>query len=78
MPGQKRQSVYPFSDQNGAKTLHDGAAHTHMAYTMKYPSPPTPAPLPFTTCATNTVSKGAVISKANTFFASIENFFRID
>ena len=34
------------------------------------PSPPT--------FATNIVCKGAVISKANTFFASIENFFRID
>ena len=37
-----------------------------------------PRPLPFTTFATNIVSKGAVISKANTFFALIENFFRID
>ena len=24
------QSVYPFSDQNGAKTLPDGAAHTYI------------------------------------------------
>ena len=47
----------------------------HLCYS--YPPSPTP-PLPFTTCATNIVSKGAVISKANTFFASIENFFRID
>ena len=23
---------YPFSDQNGAKTLPDGAAHTYIAY----------------------------------------------
>ena len=42
------------------------------------PPPPTPRHLPFTTFATNIVSKGAVIPKANTFFASIENFFRID
>ena len=29
--------VYPFSDQNSAKTLPDGAAHTYMAYTREYP-----------------------------------------
>ena len=28
---------YPFSDQNGAKTLPDGAAHTYMAYLREYP-----------------------------------------
>ena len=33
------QSVYPFSDQNGAKTLPDGAAHTCMAYVREYPAP---------------------------------------
>ena len=27
----KWASVHPFSDQNGAKTLPDGAAHTYMA-----------------------------------------------
>ena len=32
IPDQNRQSVYPFSDQNGAKTLPDGAAHTYIAY----------------------------------------------
>ena len=26
-----KQSVYPLSDQNGAKTLPDGAAYTYMA-----------------------------------------------
>jgi len=26
-----------FSDQNGAKTLPDGAAHTHIAYIREYP-----------------------------------------
>ena len=30
---------YPFSDQNGAKTLPDGAAHTYMAYIREYPHP---------------------------------------
>ena len=30
------------SDQNGAKTLPDGAAHTYIAYIREYP-PPTPA-----------------------------------
>ena len=33
------QSVYPFLDQNGAKTLPDGAAHTYMAYIREYPPP---------------------------------------
>ena len=28
---------YPFSDQNGAKTLPDGAAHAYIAYIMEYP-----------------------------------------
>ena len=35
----KVQSVYPFSDQNGAKTLPDGAAHTYMASIREYPTP---------------------------------------
>ena len=29
-----------FSDQNGTKTLPDGAAHTYMAYIRKYLPPP--------------------------------------
>ena len=29
---------YPFSDQNGAKTLPDGAAHSYIAYTREFPS----------------------------------------
>ena len=33
-------SVYPFSDQNGGKTLLDGAAHSFMAYIREYPPPP--------------------------------------
>ena len=32
-------SVYPFSDQNGGKTLPDGAAHSFMAYIREYPPP---------------------------------------
>ena len=28
---------YPFSDQNGAKTLPDGAARTYMAYIGEHP-----------------------------------------
>ena len=32
--------VYPFSDQNGTKTLPDGAAHTYIAYLREYPPPP--------------------------------------
>ena len=40
-------SLYPFSDQNGAKTLADGVAHTYGAYIREYPplqgvSPPPP------------------------------------
>ena len=38
LPEQHGQSVYPFSDQNGAKALPDGAAHTYMAYVKEYPS----------------------------------------
>ena len=34
-----RASVDPFSDQNGAKTLPDGAAHIYMAYMREPPSP---------------------------------------
>ena len=30
---------YPFSDQNGAKTLPDAAARTYMAYIREYPPP---------------------------------------
>ena len=33
------RSVYLFSDQNGAKTLPDGVAHTYMAYIREYPPP---------------------------------------
>ena len=34
----KMGKVYnPFSDQNSAKTLPDGAAHTYIAYTREYP-----------------------------------------
>ena len=32
--------VYPFSDQNGTKTLPDGAAHTYITYLREYPPPP--------------------------------------
>ena len=39
-PDQNRQSLYPFSDQNGAKTLPDGATHTYIAYIREYPPPP--------------------------------------
>ena len=31
------QNVHPFSDQKGAKTLPDGAAHTDMAHIREYP-----------------------------------------
>ena len=39
IPDQIGQSVYPFSDQNGGKTLPvpDGAAHTYIAYIKEYP-----------------------------------------
>ena len=36
---QNGQSVYPFSDQNDAKTQPDGVAETYIAYIKKYPSP---------------------------------------
>ena len=47
IPDQNEQSVYPFSDQNGGKTLPFGAAHTYTAYIGEYPppNPPTHPPL---------------------------------
>ena len=33
------QSLYPFSDQKGAKTLPFGEAHTYMAFMRQYPPP---------------------------------------
>ena len=36
---QNGKSVYPFSDQNIAKTPPFGAAHTYIAYIRKYPPP---------------------------------------
>ena len=42
---QNGQSLYPSSDQNGAKTIPFGAAHTYMAYIRDYhPSSPPPSP----------------------------------
>ena len=37
MPDQNGQIVCPFSDQNGTKTLPDGAAHTYMVYIRECP-----------------------------------------
>ena len=37
-----RQSIYPFSDQNGAKTKPDGAAHTYIACIREPPTLPQP------------------------------------
>ena len=34
---QNGQSVYPFSDHNGAKTLPEGTAHTYISYIREYP-----------------------------------------
>ena len=34
--------AYPFSDQNGAKPLADGAAHTYIDYIREYSPPPPP------------------------------------
>ena len=39
IPDLTGQSRYPFSEQNGPKTLPFGAAHTYMAYTREYPPP---------------------------------------
>ena len=40
IPDPSGQSLYPFSDQNGVRTLPLGAAHTYMAYIGEYPPPP--------------------------------------
>ena len=37
IPDQNRPNVYPFSDQNGAETIPDGAAYTYIAYLSEYP-----------------------------------------
>ena len=34
------QNLYPFSDQNGSKTIPFGAAHTYIPYIGEYPPPP--------------------------------------
>ena len=39
IPDKNGQNLYPFSDQKGAKTLTDGAAHTYIAYIREYPPP---------------------------------------
>ena len=36
----KMGKAYPFSDQNGAKSLADGAAHTYIDYKREYSPPP--------------------------------------
>ena len=36
------QNLYPFSDQNGSKTIPFGAAHTYIPYIGQYPPPPPP------------------------------------
>ena len=41
-PIQKRQKLCSFSDQEGAKTLPDGAAHTYIAYIGEYPQVSSP------------------------------------
>ena len=40
---QNGQNVYPFSDQNGAKTQPDGSVHTYIAKGV--PPPPSPPKL---------------------------------
>ena len=37
--GPKWARLHPFSNQNGAKTLPFGAAHTYIAYVGEYPCP---------------------------------------
>ena len=37
---QNGQNVYPFSDQNGAKTQPDGSVHTYIAKGVPAPPPP--------------------------------------
>ena len=41
IPNQNGQSLYQFSDQNAAKFLAFGAAHTCMVYIREYPPPST-------------------------------------
>ena len=39
IPDPNGQSLYPFSDQDGARTLPFGAAHAYKAYIREYPPP---------------------------------------
>ena len=41
-PDHNCQNLYPFSDQNGSKTIPFGAAHTYIPYIGEYPPPPPP------------------------------------
>ena len=36
-PYHNGQNLYPFSDQNGSKTIPSGAVHTYIAYIGEYP-----------------------------------------
>ena len=45
IPHLNGQSVHPFLDQNGAKTLPDRAAHTYMAHIREYLPPRASSPL---------------------------------
>ena len=40
IPDRNYQNLYPFSDQNGSKTIPFGAAHTYIPYIGEYPPPP--------------------------------------
>ena len=40
------QNLYPFSDQNGSKTIPFGAAHTYIPYIGEYPPPPPGVKIP--------------------------------
>ena len=66
------QNLYPFSDQNGSKTIPFGAAHTYIAYIGEY-SPPG--------CGFSSLAKVEVereiflLSRTSTFEHGLQVFF---
>ena len=72
IPDQNGQSVSdPFSDQNGAKTLPDGAPHTYIAYIREYP--PGRAEETITLCDNrdNLIMFGKIFCQTTRFFKLI-------
>ena len=70
------QNLYPFSDQNGSKTIPFGAAHTYIPYIGEYPPPPSGNLLGTDTVYwSTTLSFGQVKDGASYYYRSIFAWF---